>query len=378
MTTYKAFLRVLKKNIWMIGLYTLILIVCMIGNSQNKNGFTNFTAAKPMITIQDSDNSPLSQKLTDYLTARADIVELKTDEELSDALYFDGTDYVVIIDKGFGEKIAKGEKPEMSVKSVGNYRAYLAETIYSRFLKVTEAYAPASQEDIIKSLDQILEHETDVEMSSKIDVSGLANAKNYYNFMSYAILAGLVFAVAYTTSAFKKKMVKKRLAVSATKYRSINNKLLLCNLIIALVILVFYVILSIIMVGSDIIFTANGLLFVLNGVALSVFAVAFAFLLTNLLKNNNAILAIINVVSIGSCFLCGVFVPAEWMPEFVQNLGRTLPSYYYVDSNRIIAELDTFNFDTLKPILINGLIILGATALVVVINNIVVRRKLKD
>ena len=378
MTTYKAFLRVLKKNIWMIGLYTLILIVCMIGNSQNKNGFTNFTAAKPMITIQDSDNSPLSQKLTDYLTARADIVELKTDEELSDALYFDGTDYVVIIDKGFGEKIAKGEKPEMSVKSVGNYRAYLAETIYSRFLKVTEAYAPASQEDIIKSLDQILEHETDVEMSSKIDISGLANAKNYYNFMSYAILAGLVFAVAYTTSAFKKKMVKKRLAVSATKYRSINNKLLLCNLIIALVILVFYVILSIIMVGSDIIFTANGLLFVLNGVALSVFAVAFAFLLTNLLKNNNAILAIINVVSIGSCFLCGVFVPAEWMPEFVQNLGRALPSYYYVDSNRIIAELDTFNFDTLKPILINGLIILGATALVVVINNIVVRRKLKD
>lgn len=378
MTTYKAFLKVLKKNIWMIGLYTLILIVCMIGNSQNKNSMTNFTAAKPLVTIQDNDDSLLSRKLKDYMAARSDIVKLKTDEELNDALYFDGTDYVIMIDKGFGEKIAKGEKPEMPVKSVGNYRAYLAETIYARFLKVVEAFAPAPQEEIVKNLEQILEHETDVEMASKIDVSGLSNAKNYYNFMSYAIIAGLVFAVAYTTSAFKKEMVKKRLMVSATKFRSINSKLLICNLVIALVMLVFYVGLSVLMVGSDVIFTMNGLFFVLNGAVLSVCAVAFAFLLTNLLKNNNAILAVINVVALGSCFLCGVFVPAEWMPEFVQNLGRALPSYYYTESNQIISELDIFNFETLRPVLINMLIIVGATILIMVINNIVIRKKQKN
>lgn len=378
MTTYKAFLKVLKKNIWMIGLYTLILVVCMIGNSQNKNSMTNFTAAKPLVTIQDNDDSLLSRKLKDYMTARSDMVELKTDEELNDALYFDGTDYVIMIDKGFGEKIAKGEKPEMLVKSVGNYRAYLAETIYARFLKVVEAFAPASEEEISKNLDQILEHETDVEMAAKIDVDGLANAKNYYNFMSYAIIAGLVFAVAYTTSAFKKEMVKKRLMVSATKFRSINSKLLICNLVIALVMLVFYVGLSVLMVGSDVIFTMNGLFFVLNGAVLSVCAVAFAFLLTNLLKNNNAILAVINVVALGSCFLCGVFVPAEWMPEFVQNLGRALPSYYYTESNQIISELDIFNFETLRPVLINMLIIVGATILIMVINNIVIRKKQKN
>lgn len=375
MTTYKAFLRVLKKNFWMIVLYTVILIVCMIGNSQNKNSMTNFTAAKPLVTIQDNDDSLLSGKLKDYMMERSDIVELKTEEELNDALYFDGTDYVIMLNKDFGEKIAKGEKLEMSVKSVGNYRAYLAETIYARFLKVTEALAPASQEEIAGNLDEILEHETDVEMASKIDAVGLSNAKNYYNFMSYAILAGLVFAVAYTTSAFKKEMVKKRLAVSATKYSSINNKLLICNLVIAFVMLLFYVGLSIAMVGADVIFTMNGLFFILNGAVLSVSAVAFAFLLTNLIKNNNAILAIINVVSIGSCFLCGVFVPAEWMPEFVQNLGRILPSYYYVESNRIISEMDTFNFETLKPVLINMLIILGVTILIAIVNNIVVRKK---
>lgn len=377
MTTYKAFLRVLKKNIWMIGLYTLILIVCMIGNMQNKNSLTNFTAAKPTVTIRDEDNSLLSGRLKNYFAKRADIVELKTDEELNDALYYSGTSYEIDVPKGFGAEIAAGKKPEMSVKSVENYGAYLAETMYARFLKIAEAYAPAAEEDIVKNLDEILEHETEVEMTSKMDVGSLTNARNYYNFMNYAILAGMVFAVAYTMAAFKKEMVQKRLAVSATSYRKINRQLLLSNLLVALVLLIFYVGLSVVMVG-DIMMTTNGALFVVNAAVMSLFAVAFAFLLTNLLKNNNAILAVVNVVSIGSCFLCGVFVPAEWMPQFVQNIGRVLPSFYYVENNKLISEMENFNLESLQPILVNALIIIGATILLVIINNIVTKAKQKS
>ena len=374
MTTYKAFLKVLRKNIWVIGLYTLILIVCMAGNTQNNQSLTNFTAARPDVAIYDEDHSLISERLEKYFSERANIVEFKTDEELSDALYFNGVDYVINIEKGFGEKIVKGEKPKMFVKSVGNYDAYLSETIYARFLKVAEAFAPAVEEDLVKNLDDVLSHDTEVEMTSKIDVNAMANARNFYNFMNYAILAGLVFAVAYATAAFKREMTKKRMMVSATDYKKINLQLLLCNLGVAMVLLTFYVILSLLMVG-DIMFTVNGALFIANAAIMSVFAVSFAFLLTNLLKNNNAILAIVNVVSIGSCFLCGVFVPAEWMPEFVQNLGRALPSFYYVENNKFISELETFDFESLKPILINAAIILGATAVVVIINNFVTRKK---
>ena len=124
--------------------------------------------------------------------------------------------------------------------------------------------------------------------------------------------------------------------------------------------------------------STNGALFVANAAVLSLFAVSFAFLLTNLLSNNNAILAIVNVVSIGSCFVCGVFVPASWMPEFVRNLGRALPSYYYVENNLKISQMAEFNFETLKPVLINAAIILGITAIVIILNNIVVRRKQKE
>lgn len=377
MTTYRAFFRVLLKNISVIIVYTVILIVCMIGNTQNSKSTVNFTASRPDVTVYDRDESVLSKKLMNYISDRADIVELDTEEKLNDALYYDGTDYVIYIDRGFGEQISRGEMPVMTVKSEGNYSAFLSETILSRFLKVAGAYAPADQEEIAGKLDDALSHETKVEMTSKLDVTALGNAERFYNFMNYAILAGLVFAVAYSTAAFKRKMVRKRMAASSTDYKTINRQLIIGNLAIALVLLAFYVALSFLMVG-DIMLSTNGILFVANAAVLSLFAVSFAFLLTNLLSNNNAILAIVNVVSIGSCFVCGVFVPASWMPEFVRNLGRALPSYYYVENNLKISQMAEFNFDTLKPVLINAAIILGITAIVIILNNIVVRRKQRE
>lgn len=377
MTTYKAFFKVLRKNVWVIIIYSVILLICVFGNMQSNQGMTNFTAAKPDVTIYDHDESLLSKRLEKYFSEQATIVELDTEEKLDDALYFNGTDYVITIEKGFGEQIARGEKPEMSVKSVGNYDAYLAETMLSRFLKVAEAYAPAKEEEILKNLDELLGHETKVEMVSKLDTVALSNAERYYNFMNYAILAGLVFAVAYSTASFKREMTRKRLAVSATNYKKINRQLLVCNLALAMVLLLLYVILSILIIG-DIILTMHGVLFIANAAILSLFGVSLAFLLVNLLKNNNAILALINVISIGSCFLCGVFVPAEWMPVFVQNIGRALPSFYYIENNKLISELDVFNFESLKPILLNALVIIGASILVVILNNVITRKKQKD
>ena len=377
MTTYRAFLRVLLKNIGVIIVYTVILIVCMVGNTQNSKSTVDFTASRPDVTVYDKDESVLSKKLMNYISDRADIVELDTEEKLNDALYYDGTDYVIYVDRGFGEQISRGEMPVMTVKSEGNYSAFLSETILSRFLKVAQAYAPATQEEIAGKLDDALSHETKVEMTSKLDVTALGNAERFYNFMNYAILAGLVFAVAYSTAAFKRKMVRKRMAVSSTDYKKINRQLIIGNLAIALVLVAFYVALSFLMVG-DIMLSTNGALFVANAAVLSLFAVSFAFLLTNLLSNNNAILAIVNVVSIGSCFVCGVFVPASWMPEFVRNLGRALPSYYYVENNLKISQMAEFNFETLKPVLINAAIILGITAIVIILNNIVVRRKQRE
>lgn len=377
MTTFKAFLRIVKKNIWLVVMYTVILVVTVIGNTQNKNVGTDFSASKPDVVIYNNDHSKVSDLLVDYVSERSSIVELpNTDNALDDAIYYNAVDYVIYIENGFGEKLIHGEKPAIEVKSVGNYSAYLADTFLKRFTGVVSGIAADGKTDdeIVSSAKEILEKEAEAEVASKLDTSAMSKLKTYYIFLNYSILAGLVFIIAYTTASFKRDMTKKRLKVSATSYSSINGKLLLYNFGIAILLMVVFVALAYLLNGG-ITFSGQGWLMILNATCMSIFATAFALFLTNLLKTNGAILAIVNIVSIGSSFLTGVFVPAEWMPESVVNAGRVLPSYYYVQNNEEISKLEEINFEELKPILTNMLILLGATAVVAVINGLLVRKR---
>lgn len=379
MTTFKTFLRIVQKNLWVIIMYTVMLVLFSAVNSSTGRGQMDFTASKPDVVVYDHEDSNLSNALVDYIKKNANVKEISEDgDALSDALYYSDVDYVVYIEKGFAEKLAKSEGFEIEVKSNGSYGSYLSETIISRFIKVAKSFAPSPEAGIALRTNNLLENETKVELNTKLDTSGLSTAEFYYNFMNYSILAGLVFAISYATIGFRRKMVKKRLNVSSTSYKMINRDLLFCNFALATVMLAIYTILGLFVIGPSVIFSVNGLLMILNSIILTIFAVSFAFLLTNLVEKNNALLAIINIISIGSSFMCGVFVPVEWMPDFVVTLAHVFPSFYYVDNNRIFSTLEKFDGEHLAPVLIDFGILIAFTIVVIVLNNIVTKKKQKE
>ena len=106
-------------------------------------------------------------------------------------------------------------------------------------------------------------------------------------------------------------------------------------------------------------------------------AVAIAFLIGNLVTNKNTINGIVNVVALGSSFLCGAFVPMEWLPNTVLKIAHILPSYYYIKNNEILKTLEILNLKTLEPVFFNILIILIFTFMFIIITNIVAKRKRK-
>jgi ABC-2 type transport system permease protein len=91
----------------------------------------------------------------------------------------------------------------------------------------------------------------------------------------------------------------------------------------------------------------------------------------------NAINGIVNVIALGSSFLCGAFVPLRWLPSSVLTIAKFLPTYYYVKSNSIITTLEEINFTTLKPVLINMGILLGSAVVFMILSNVVSNRKRK-
>ena len=82
-----------------------------------------------------------------------------------------------------------------------------------------------------------------------------------------------------------------------------------------------------------------------------------------------------NVVALGSSFLAGGFVPAEYMPDSVLAFAHVLPSYYYIQSNNKIMALEGFSLSEIAPVLINIGIILGFSVLLILVANIISKRK---
>ena len=153
-------------------------------------------------------------------------------------------------------------------------------------------------------------------------------------------------------------------------------ELLLSNGLFALILWIFYVLLSFILVGN-VMFTEHGLIYIINSFIFTICALTIAFLIGNLSINKNAINGIINVVALGSSFLCGAFVPMEWLPDFVIKIAHILPSYYYISSNEMITDLEVINIETMKPILINMGAILIFMIAFIIITNIISRKKRK-
>lgn len=108
---------------------------------------------------------------------------------------------------------------------------------------------------------------------------------------------------------------------------------------------------------------------------LTICATAIAFFIGSIVKNKGAINGIVNVVALGSSFLCGAFVPMEWLPDSVLKIAHMIPTYYYIKTNEALKTLEEFSFETLRPIIMNMSMILGFAVLFIILTNLVSKRK---
>ena len=82
-----------------------------------------------------------------------------------------------------------------------------------------------------------------------------------------------------------------------------------------------------------------------------------------------------NVVSLGTCFISGVFVPQDFLGKSVLTLASFTPNYWYVKSNDSIASLVNFNMENLAPIFLNMLIVIGFAVAVLTVTLVVIKQK---
>lgn len=380
MTIFKTFLKILNKNKFIIILYTVILLAFGGFNMQSQEKNMSFVATKPDIMIVNyDDNKGITKDFIKYMENNSNLVQLKNNEDkINDALFYREVNYVIYIPKNYSNDFLNGKDSELKVKSSGDYNASLAEMIISKYIKVAKIYRSSitDEDELISKINETLSKQANVEITSTLDTNALSKATFYFNFESYSLLACLIYVICLILSVFNSEKVKKRTIVSSINYKKHNRILFLSNCLYSFVVWLFYLILSFVFVGN-IMFSIHGLIYAINSFLFTICATTIAFCLGSIVQNKNAINGIVNVIALGSSFLCGAFVPMKWLPNFVLQIAHFLPTYYYINTNESLISLEVFNIETVKPILINMGIIVLFSFIFIIVTNIISKSKQK-
>lgn len=380
MTVFKTFWKIVNKYKGTIILYTVMLISFGGINLASNDTTTTFTSTLPNIAIVNNDQkSVLTNNLISYLSENSKVVDIENDEEkINDALFYRDVSYVVYIPKNYTNDVLKGMNPTINIKSTNDYTSSLEEMMLTDYLNLQNTYLKLTtdQAKLTNYINDTLKDKSEVVLTSKVDTKSLSKVSRYFNFASYSILAVVIFIITLVLTSFKEKTVNKRIVVSSMNYKKHSGLILKSSLLYALIVWVLFSLLAIILLGKSLL-NIRGLLLLLNTLIFTLQALTFALLISSLVNNKDAIGGIVNVVALGSAFLCGAFIPSMYLPEKVVSISHIFPAYYYNNSNNLVTSLEVINLTTLKPFITNIMMMLVFMLVFIVLNNFVIKNKRK-
>ena len=378
MTVFNTFWKVINKYKGTIILFTVMLVTFGGINTTSNNSTVDFTNSKPdIIIVNNSGNNDLTKNLISYLEKNTNVKDVKnTEEARNDALFYREVNYIVYIPKDYQKDVLSGKTPVIDIKTVGDYTSSLAEMLLTRYLKIQSIYAKniSTEQELITAINKNLSKTSEVAITSKVDTTKTSKVSRYFNFASYSAMFIIIFVICMVLSSFHAKAIKKRTIISSMNYKTHNKYLLRASFIYSIIVWLLFMLLGTIHFSNTIL-SLRGLVYALNLFIFIFTSLTLALLLSTLIDNKDSVNGIVNVISLGSAFLCGAFIPTEWLPETVIKISRIFPTYWYVNSNDLLASLQTINMTSLNQVIINMIVMLVFALIFIIINNLVSKKK---
>lgn len=378
MIVFKTILKILNKLKGLIILYTIMLISVTLVN-QTSDNVDSFEEVKPSVIIVNNDKSKngVTNHFIKYLENHMEVKDIDTgnEEKIDDALFYRDVSLVVYIPDGFGDDLLDSKDVSVEYKISGDkgssYGKMLVQNYFDSFNIYNNYY---DGDELFDRLDNALNLDVNVEVKSKLDTNSLSRMARFFNFLNYAILAGCVYSISMILASLKSENVRKRTIVSSYDYKKYNRIVLEACSIVIIGMWLLYMILALI-IFKDLFISMNGLWYVINSFVFSLCSLCIGFLIGNITQNKGAISGIVNVISLGSSFLCGCFVPFEFMPDYVIKIAHIFPTYYFVINNEALKVMDNFSLSSVSPLILNMGIVLIFGVCFVIITNYVSKKK---
>ncbi|OPZ18311.1 MAG: ABC-2 family transporter protein [Firmicutes bacterium ADurb.BinA205] len=383
MQIFKVFMKVLKKRLRYAMLYVGIFLGIVIPMSLNSSGsgstkemFVKESKSHIGICIFDEDDTPESREFADYLAEKYTIKELKNDEEVvMDSLFYMSVDRVISINKGFADRLAKGETEGIidSRHMHESYNSMLLEQDINSYFSSVSAYI-AGGEDALSASEkakEALSAEADVKVISFTDDGNADYPRDfaeYYRYMAYVLIAAVIGTLCPVLMAMNKKEIRFRTNCSSLDSSSYTKQVLLGSAVFVIGVWLIFVIAGMILYGG--VYQGRAWLAVLNSFIYAMVAGSITVFLSAFVSNMDIVNFINQAVSLGMSFMCGVFVEQELLGAGVLSAARFMPAFWYIKANMILNGTEAF--DSTK--LMQYMLIEAAFAVVMALLTIVVSK----
>ena len=324
MTVFKGYMRIMKKNTGLILLYLGIFfgVTMALQAAAGKETYTSYESEKIKIGVVDKDNGPLAEGLVKWLEGTHHVTMLEDNrEKLQEELFYRNVEYIVVIPEDFYENCMVNGESISVTKVPGSYSAYYVDQQLESCLNTMRTYLKAgfSQKEAATAI--LDEKRGEVTMLDR-----------------YLFLALLCYVMGYVLMAFKKDDIPKRMQASAVSARRQSLEGLLAMFIMGGGLWGIGMAGAILMYGKPFLSSENFEYYVLNTLVMMAVALSLSYLIGLFVKNSNMLSGIANILSLGMCFLCGVFVPMNIMDRNVLKVSQFLPVYWYENVNETLGS----------------------------------------
>lgn len=344
MTVFRGFLKLVRSNLNVLILYLAIFLTICIAIQLLTKGESveNFQEESLNIAVIDRDGGSLAKALTSYLGTHHHLVEIQDDPDvIQEKLFYRNIYYAVVIPGGFEEKcLEQGEKLPVT-KIPGAYSAYYVDQQINSFLNDVRILKAAGYKgkEIYEKAGEFQKAESKVELMDKNGYGGEPAPHAFmFQYMPYIMISVICYMISYIMIGFRQKEVRLRMQCAAMAPVKQNAQLILGCLVLGVLVWGICMLMPVLLYGKDFLNDSNMPFYLLNAFAMVLVSLAIAFTMGTLVRKTEIVSGIVNVISLGMSFTCGVFVSMEVLGKGVKAFAHFLPVYWYEIVNQILAE----------------------------------------
>ncbi len=341
---FRGYCLIIRRNLTVLLVYFgVYLLINAAMSMQGQESAGSFSAERVDIAVIDRDQSAMSRALTEFLKQDNNVTTTLTDRaDLARQLYDGGIQYVLQIPEEFGGDLAAGTEKLQETKQSGSAAGYLVDAQIGQFCRLAQALlqSGSTEEEVAQETLDAMRVKPEVTLVRTQTLSDGSRPAYVYTFqyLPYIYLSITIFIIGYVLQSFSGREIRRRMLAAPD---STVSQSLQAVAALGLVFLVFWAASMLLpaAAGSLAFYTSplRGL-YLLNSLAFLLVSLSIGFLTASLVKSRQGLAAMANVVGLGMCFLCGVFVPMRYLGTGVLAAARFLPAYWYETANNLLSD----------------------------------------